>query len=923
MQLHPQWVASRGPIQAAVRAWQEGADGIQHDFRADDLNNSVEFQHITDENIVEQEVALTSQPRSRQSSQRGIKNGLFTPEDHIIMNHNAGGRSDSLYVSTGHDTMRGTNDASTTADSPPAAVPPCQAGLSNNARLRMLYEQENYIRNPRYMPPPRQHTTAGAVAPTSCYDSQQLVLPPSTTATTAVPMSCYNSAAGVQTTATTSPTTAPMMYSATAGANNMMYNSAASSYYSPQQMMQHFYKSQHQMLQNHQFSSLSAAAAGYNYQSGQQPSSTFQQAAVAAAHQHFLARSAAAPGAGDFQWAGAGGMPGGGGATAADVDQAAKEQYLLNLIGQQSLANYLYRPEAAGHLPGMPGLPAPDLSMMYPGAGAAVPPPYNPATSYDPLTGLHGAFSQGDLDRAVGQLFPGGLDLLSSPEYNALYPGMPPQQQPQSNQHGMGKGSGKGNKGGKGGNTRGNNNVNNTGPMIATDANGNAIDAQVKAALTELRANKEIGNSSQVLTDPHLMVALARDQIGSRFLQQQVLYLHNNPVRRENDSDVLYDYDHTLRTDTSVRAAFINNLQLGPVVEELSENAFANYVLQRFLDVANDDQRHSMLVKVQPKIKQLLVHSYGCRVIEKAVTLGRIETARIVLREIIGRVCLYVQDANANHVIQKLVDKVPYQESVFILQEILDSPDWSFICEHCYGCRIVQRCLEQFPTSHPEMERFFKKIYDEIPKFVTSRHGNYVVQHLLEYGNPKIKRAILEPFLCGEDLAAFSTNYNFTSPQRAFREIAMNRYGSNVLEKALDVATPDVLKGIFQLICGYVQFRDVCPAILKDLALDKFGNYVVQSMLKRPPNQTFQELLVSQLNSIMPALEKCGYTHQIRNIVNLSRVMSYQEVIAREMGKRGGKGGSPGGKGASNNKGGKGDGTPRGSNKGRNKGNNK
>lgn len=69
------------------------------------------------------------------------------------------------------------------------------------------------------------------------------------------------------------------------------------------------------------------------------------------------------------------------------------------------------------------------------------------------------------------------------------------------------------------------------------------------------------------------------------------------------------------------------------------------------------------------------------------------EALRIALaRELEGHVLQCVKDQNANHVIQKCIERVPTQNIQFVIEDFKGSV--VTLATHPYGCRVIQRLME-------------------------------------------------------------------------------------------------------------------------------------------------------------------------------------------------------------------------------------
>ena len=86
----------------------------------------------------------------------------------------------------------------------------------------------------------------------------------------------------------------------------------------------------------------------------------------------------------------------------------------------------------------------------------------------------------------------------------------------------------------------------------------------------------------------------SRDQYGSRFLQRE-MEVAGVPALQMVFEEVL------------------------PVIENLMVDAYGNYVVQKFFDFGTNDQKELLANRLQGHVLLLSTHSYGCRVIQKAL----------------------------------------------------------------------------------------------------------------------------------------------------------------------------------------------------------------------------------------------------------------------------------------------------------------
>jgi pumilio RNA-binding family len=193
------------------------------------------------------------------------------------------------------------------------------------------------------------------------------------------------------------------------------------------------------------------------------------------------------------------------------------------------------------------------------------------------------------------------------------------------------------------------------------------------------------------------ILELARDQAGSRYLQQK--------------------YENCSAEDKQM------------VFEEILENSFS-----LILDVFGN--------YVVQKILELSLHMYGCRVLQKVLDSVEFDQRRMIASEFRNNVEKAVEDQNGNHVIQKCIEILPYNDIVFIVDALKDNTvHWA---EHQYGCRVIQKIIEYCPKEN--ILKVFDLIIRNSIEISQKSYGNYVIQHILDKGGRVEKEALINSF---------------------------------------------------------------------------------------------------------------------------------------------------------------------------------
>lgn len=153
------------------------------------------------------------------------------------------------------------------------------------------------------------------------------------------------------------------------------------------------------------------------------------------------------------------------------------------------------------------------------------------------------------------------------------------------------------------------------------------------------------------------IVEFARDQHGSRFIQQK---LETATIEEKN---IVFS-------------------EILPQAGKLMVDVFGNYVIQKFFEFGTDNQKevgclnspstHSCFIQLLSQclhghVVEFAVQMYGCRVIQKALESVPLESKIRIISELRPHVMRCVKDQNGNHVIQKCIECVPSAELDFII----------------------------------------------------------------------------------------------------------------------------------------------------------------------------------------------------------------------------------------------------------------
>lgn len=390
------------------------------------------------------------------------------------------------------------------------------------------------------------------------------------------------------------------------------------------------------------------------------------------------------------------------------------------------------------------------------------------------------------------------------------------------------KGSGKSRRGGGGGGGQ------SGGRRDESRGGGGSKHSATSPLLDEFRATK---NRDWTMLDiKGSVVEFCQDQNGSRFIQQR-LEIGNASEQQVVMAEVL------------------------PAVRQLRNDVFGNYVVQKLLEFGTHQMQSELRDTLKGEMLPLSLQMYGCRVVQKALETLQEDDLPKLLIEFHHNVLSCIHDQNGNHVIQKCIEvmstkaKKAYsmhdgerakffgEQIDFIINDVLDNVT-SLSC-HPYGCRVLQRILEHCVEP--------KKILalDEIAKchrvLLDDQYGNYVIQHVLQYGRHEDRESIMHIVIANGLL-----------------QLSKQKFASNVVEKLLKYGTPGQRNLLVKEMLEVVDDPNTGgSSVVLLMVRDAYANYVVQTTLDVVPEGEIKRLLLEELNAHSTQLRQYTFAKHI------------------------------------------------------------
>ncbi|GAB2276913.1 hypothetical protein Dimus_011623 [Dionaea muscipula] len=295
------------------------------------------------------------------------------------------------------------------------------------------------------------------------------------------------------------------------------------------------------------------------------------------------------------------------------------------------------------------------------------------------------------------------------------------------------------------------------------------------------------------------MHIIAKDQQGCRFLQKKLT-------------------EGTLEDVSTIFDGIISH------IVDLSTDPFGNYVIQKLLEVCNEDQRLLVIRATSRKTGDLVKMScdtHGTRVVQKIIeTVKTTEQSSLIQSSLRPGVMSLIKNMNGNHVAQRCLQHFEPQEKQFIFEAAISH--FLDLAKDRHGCCLLQKCL----TYSDEENRRVMVSMITMNALTLSQDpfGNYVVQFVF---------VLQIPWATMEIIYQLENHYCFLSLQK---------HSSHVVEKCLKYGGEEGQSRIIREMIASSQFDQIL--------FHQFGNYVIQAALSSLKGATHAALV----NAIKPHL---------------------------------------------------------------------
>ncbi|CAD8044360.1 unnamed protein product [Paramecium primaurelia] len=232
--------------------------------------------------------------------------------------------------------------------------------------------------------------------------------------------------------------------------------------------------------------------------------------------------------------------------------------------------------------------------------------------------------------------------------------------------------------------------------------------------------------------------------------------------------------------------------QVEKVCVKASKDMFGNYTVQKIFDVADYEQKY--------KLYSLLI----CHILElsKNQYAYSHELIQSLIKTLYPHINQLLNDLNGNYVLLSCFEILDKSKLLFIIPQIEECI--TILSKQTYGCRLIQKVLELYPLEITQ--RILDILISIAYQLCYQEFGNYIIQFLLRTGPQKEKSLICQII------------------KENFEQLSSNKFGSNTVEKYLDLIGPSQ---IIKILCTQSNNQFV----FYNLSIHPFGNYVMKKVL--------------------------------------------------------------------------------------------
>mmetsp|Transcript_596 Transcript_596/g.1111 ORF Transcript_596/g.1111 Transcript_596/m.1111 type:complete len:933 (+) Transcript_596:101-2899(+) len=322
--------------------------------------------------------------------------------------------------------------------------------------------------------------------------------------------------------------------------------------------------------------------------------------------------------------------------------------------------------------------------------------------------------------------------------------------------------------------------------------------------------------------------SMAKNQSGSRFLQQQIEQGGSNFI-------------------ATILPELLNYNLLAGIMTDL----FGNYLCQKLIAHASPAQRLTIIKACSDFMIKVACDRQGTRVIQALVNIASSNNERVAIVNALAvptqsqpepkQLLQLIQNPYSTHVIHAILGVFPFELYWPICRVALANVATLGLDRH--GLCVIKKSVTLAPTD--VLVKFIPTVMGMALKYVNDQYGNYLLQHVLEHS----KTVTTDPSffdisgsfdtLCYDQLhQGLKGHYSWLSRQK---------FASNVIEMIVRSAKESVRTEVIEELTA--------EKVISRLLLCSYGNYVMQNVIEVcTPEQV--ALIFRKIQPDLPFLRK-------------------------------------------------------------------
>jgi len=298
------------------------------------------------------------------------------------------------------------------------------------------------------------------------------------------------------------------------------------------------------------------------------------------------------------------------------------------------------------------------------------------------------------------------------------------------------------------------------------------------------------------------IVDLTRYQTGCRFLQRQLDWAPD-AAQRAHVVTVLLD-------------------DILPTIETVITDGYGQYLMPKVMEHATTEQRSRIIRAILPHVVQISCNAAGSHGLQRLLAFLNDEQASELGRALAPSILELSKDPKGNYIVQSFLKTFGPGPRVQPIHEAILAHLVEISC-HKVGCTVVCRAIDK--ADKEQLNKLVYSVVELAVVFVQDQYANYVTQHILthcsgEYTKPliealrghiadlcfqKFSSNVIEKCLAAADKSTFEWMFEEMTVESKLRQMVTDAYGNFVVQKLLDLSSPDQHKRLVRLIVPLLQ----------------------------------------------------------------------------------------------------------------------